>query len=73
MNIRERFFTQRLFSYWNRLPRAVVTAPSLTGLKEHIDKALWDSWGCPKGQELDFQLRIFCDSMGQKVVSVNSS
>ncbi|KAJ7403338.1 hypothetical protein BTVI_77709 [Pitangus sulphuratus] len=30
LDIRNRFFTQRMIGHWNRLPRAVVTAPSVT-------------------------------------------
>ncbi|KAJ7424340.1 hypothetical protein BTVI_06851 [Pitangus sulphuratus] len=31
---------QRVIGHWNRLPRAVVTAPSLLEFKEHLHKAL---------------------------------
>ncbi|KFW81790.1 hypothetical protein N305_02941, partial [Manacus vitellinus] len=37
LDIRKRFFTQRVVGYWNRLPREVVTAPSLTEFKEGLD------------------------------------
>ncbi|KAJ7411236.1 hypothetical protein BTVI_50622 [Pitangus sulphuratus] len=30
LDIRKRFFTQRVFGHWNRLPREVFTTPSLT-------------------------------------------
>ncbi|KAK4815545.1 hypothetical protein QYF61_003237 [Mycteria americana] len=40
MGIRKRFFTERVVSHWNRLPREVVTAPSLSELKEYLDNAL---------------------------------
>ncbi|GAB0204328.1 mitochondrial enolase superfamily member 1 [Grus japonensis] len=38
--IRKRFFTKRVVGHWNRLPREVVTAPSLTEFKKHLDNAL---------------------------------
>lgn len=31
---------ERVISHWNRLPRAVNTAPRLSEFKEHLDKAL---------------------------------
>ena len=40
LDIRKRFFTERVVSHWNRLPRAVVTAPSLSEFKEHLENAL---------------------------------
>ncbi|KFO53607.1 hypothetical protein N302_08511, partial [Corvus brachyrhynchos] len=42
LDIRKRFFTQRVVGPWNRLPREVVTAPSLTELKKRLDNALRD-------------------------------
>ena len=38
--IRKRFFTPRVVENWNRLPREVVMAPSLTIFKQHLDNAL---------------------------------
>ncbi|KAJ7424031.1 hypothetical protein BTVI_07930 [Pitangus sulphuratus] len=40
LDIRKRFFTQRVVGCWNRLPREVVTAPSLTEFKKRLDNAL---------------------------------
>jgi len=37
LDIRKRLFTERVAGCWNRLPRAVVTAPSLSEFKEHLD------------------------------------
>ncbi|GAB0199614.1 mitochondrial enolase superfamily member 1 [Grus japonensis] len=40
LDIRKRFFTERVAGHWNRLPGEVVTAPSLTEFKQHLDNAL---------------------------------
>ena len=40
LGVRERFCSQRVVGHWDRLPRAVVTAPSLPELKKHLDSAL---------------------------------
>ena len=37
LDIRKRFFTERVVGHCNRLPREVVTAPNLSELKEHLD------------------------------------
>jgi len=39
-DIRELFFTQRVIKHWNRLPREVVNAPSLSAFRRHLDNAL---------------------------------
>ena len=40
LDIRKRFFTERAVAHWDRLPREVVTVPSLLELKRHLDCAL---------------------------------
>ncbi|KFW93973.1 hypothetical protein N336_01582, partial [Phalacrocorax carbo] len=42
LDIRKRLFTERVLSPWNRLSREVVTAPSLSEFKEHLDDSLSD-------------------------------
>ena len=40
LDIRRRFFTQRVVTHWNRLPKDVVDAASLEALKARLDVAL---------------------------------
>ena len=40
MDIRKKFFTQRVVTHWNRLPKEVVDAPSLEAFKTRLDVAL---------------------------------
>ncbi|KAK4815926.1 hypothetical protein QYF61_010183 [Mycteria americana] len=40
LDITKHFFTGRVVGHWNRLPREVITAPSLSEFKEHLDNAL---------------------------------
>ncbi|KAJ7411403.1 hypothetical protein BTVI_49502 [Pitangus sulphuratus] len=40
LDIRKRFFTRRVVEHWNRLLREVITAPSLTEFKKHLDDTL---------------------------------
>ena len=40
LDIRRKFFTQRVVKRWNRLPKEVVDAPSLDAFKARLDVAL---------------------------------
>jgi len=40
LDIRKKFFTQRVVTYWNRLSKKVVDAPSLEAFKARLDVAL---------------------------------
>ena len=40
MDIRRKFFTQRVMTHWNRLPKEVVEVPSLEAFKARMDVAL---------------------------------
>ena len=40
LDIRRKFFTQKVVTHWNRLPKEVVDAPSLEAFKARLDVAL---------------------------------
>ena len=74
LDIRRKFFTRRVVTHWNRLPKEAVDAPSLEASKARLDAALrslvwWlATLHTAGGLKLDdhrgpFQLRPFYDSM----------
>ena len=70
---RRKFFTQRVVTHWNRLPKEAAGAPSLEAFKARLDVALGSlGWllvtlHVAGGLKLDhcgpFQPRPFYDSM----------
>ena len=40
LDIRRKFFTQRVVTHWNRLPKEAVDAPSLEAFKARLNVAL---------------------------------
>ena len=45
LNVRRKFFAQRMVRFWHRLPREAVDAPSMEAFKARLDGALGSlSW-----------------------------
>jgi len=40
LDIRRNFFTQRVVTHWNRLPKEVVDVPSMEAFEARLDVAL---------------------------------
>ena len=40
LDIRRKFFTQRVVTHWNRLPKEAVDAPSLEAFRASLDVSL---------------------------------
>ncbi|KAK4816992.1 LOW QUALITY PROTEIN: hypothetical protein QYF61_025912 [Mycteria americana] len=47
LDVKKRFFTERVIGHWNRLPREVGMAPSLSEFKEHVDDAFSHMFWAP--------------------------
>ena len=43
LDIRRKFFTQRVVTYWNRLLKVVMDASSMEAFKARLDVAAWSS------------------------------
>ena len=46
LDIRKKFFTQRVVTHWNRLPKEVVDAPTLEAFKARLEVALGSMVWC---------------------------
>ena len=48
LDLRKKFFSLRVHTVWNQLPKEVAEAPSLNSFKSRLDKYLWDLQYCIK-------------------------
>ena len=82
LNLRRKFFTQRVVTHWNRLLKEVVDAPSLELFKARLDVALGSlvwwlvTLHIAGGLKLDdhcgpFQPRPFYDSMKRQTTTMS--
>ena len=62
LDIRKKFYTQRVVTHWNRLPQGVVDAPSLEAFKARLDVALGSLVWCLVTQHIagGFKLDDHC-------------
>ncbi|KAK4829369.1 hypothetical protein QYF61_003296 [Mycteria americana] len=61
LDIKKRFFTERVVGHWNSLPREVVTAPSPSGFKERLDEALSHMDRRSRDMVIPFYLVLYLD------------
>ena len=53
LNVRQQFFTQRIINAWNRLPENVISADTVNGFKNSIDKHFQQVYGVSMTQSIN--------------------